>query len=409
MFVGGSYPNPSVALDTTVFNTTAYGAAAAYFYFCDHSYLANQALFDTYFLSTVPPATLPATASPGTANPVSWKTFNDANTGSTVTDTTVPFLNSRMVPYRKNGAAPALANLRDMDKAAANLLLNGAFNVNSTSIDAWRSLLSSLSGNDLSIYDATAQTTVTLTAAQLLNPLSRFWSATGNTQLNTPWCGVRALSDAQVTELATRIVAEVKTRGPFLSMADFLNRRLGSSSTDLTRAGTLQAAIDKTSPDINACAKVVPSGAATHADTVYPAVSVPANQNAAKSLVMMSLPLTANMNDASSTAGATWKTSVGAPGYLMQQDLVQAFSPVLAARSDTFVIRTYGETVNPVTQKVEAKAYGEAVVQRLPDYMDQTAVAGADEVAPASAGTTNQTFGRRFKVVSFRWLSPHDL
>jgi hypothetical protein len=215
-----------------------------------------------------------------------------------------------------------LANLRDMDKAAANLLLNGAFNVNSTSIDAWRSLLSSLSGNDLSLYDATAKTTVTLTAAQLLNPLSRFWSATSNTNVNTPWCGVRSLSDAQVTELATRIVAEVKTRGPFLSMADFLNRRLGSSSTDLTRAGTLQAAIDKTTPDINASAKTSTGG------VVYPEVTVPSTQSTAITL-QKSLPLKANMKDASSEAGATWKTSVGAPGYLMHQDLVQAFSPVL--------------------------------------------------------------------------------
>jgi hypothetical protein len=401
MFVGGSYPNPSVPLNSTlidVSNTSA-GLVPATpfqpkFYSVDHSFLANEKLFDSYYFSTVPPASLPTSP----ASPTNWTQFNNQNTGTHLTNTSTPFLNSRMVPYRKNGVAPALADLRDMDRAAANLLINGAFNINSTSVDAWRTLLSSLSGNDLNLWNASTRTGDTFTAADLKNPIPRFWSASANAAVNTAWCGVRALSDTEITELATRIVAEIKMRGPFLSLSDFLNRRLGDAGTPLTRAGTLQAAIDKTSPNINA--QIIANG-----NPVNVAQALTGSTNRP-----LPEPIIDNMKDAN---GATWNTTVGMPGYLMQQDLVQAFSPVMAARSDTFVIRTYGEKTDPLTNKPIAKAYCEAVVQRVPDYVDpsDTALTTLGDATPPESpiNITNQTFGRRFKVISFRWLSPYDL
>jgi hypothetical protein len=112
------------------------------------------------------------------------------------------------------------------------------------------------------------------------------------------------------------------------------------------------------------------------------------------------------MYDTSSTGGAAWDSTIGAPGYLMQQDLVQAFSPVMTARSDTFLIRTYGEVVNPSTATSAGKAWLEAVVQRLPEYINSTA--DSAEVYPPT-NTTNQTFGRRFKVISIRWISSNEI
>ena len=92
-----------------------------------------------------------------------------------------------------------------------------------------------------------------------------------------------------------------------------------------------------------------------------------------------------------------------APKYLTQADLLSTLGPQLAARSDTFTIRTYGETTNPATASVGSRAWCEAVVQRMPDYVDDSTDAWA-----GSAGT-NLTFGRRFKIVSFRWLTPQDI
>ena len=373
MFTGGSIIPPNIETNLN-YSTSANNS--------DDSYLINQTLFDGYFLSTVPPAALPNTQ----VYPQNWTDFNTVNNGTTLENSSVGFLNTRIVPNLAATSPIELNNLRDMDKAAAKLLLNGAFNINSTSVDAWRALLSSLSGNELSIYDATAQEVVNLT--NLRNPIPRFLTATSNNKVNKPWCSIRDLTDDEITELATRIVAQVKKRGPFLSMGDFLNRRLGPNS-DLTRVGALQAAIDTTSPDINSTAKA--------AGTPVPNLNV-----------VFGALANNNRTDGTSGAGAAWNTALGIPGYLMQQDLVQAFSSAMSARSDTFVIRTYGEVLNPAgsTTAPTARAWCEAVVQRLPEYVNTD---NAPETALASISPTNQAFGRRFKIVQFRWLNESDL
>lgn len=82
---------------------------------------------------------------------------------------------------------------------------------------------------------------------------------------------------------------------------------------------------------------------------------------------------------------------------LTQADIMTALAPYLRPRSDTFIIRAYGSVVNPVTTEVEAAAWVEATVQRMPEPL----IASDDPVTPAS--------GRRFKVISLRWLSSSDL
>jgi hypothetical protein len=177
-------------------------------------------------------------------------------------------------------------------------------------------------------------------------------------------------------------------------MSDFLNRRLGANSK-FTRVGCLQAAIDNTSPDINKNVKTA---------------GVPATTTASE-IIDPSAPtlIAANMVDG---AGNPLNTTVGMPGYLMQQDIVQAFSPAMTVRSDTFVIRAYGESINPATGVTEAKAWAEAVVQRTPEFVDPadgaaTAIYKSD--GTTALNTTNTQFGRRFKVIGFRWLTPNDL
>lgn len=380
MFVGGSCASPIMSADVTALSIglgTAAGGAPNKKLFLDDSFLANEALFDRFFFSTMPPA--------DASYPDAWAKFNAANTGSTLTDNSRPLLNSRMKPYFKNNTAPKMADLRDVDKAAANLMLDGAFNINSTSVAAWKAFLGGLSGNSgLALWNATSGSTATV-AAGSGTLISRFWSASGLSAANQPWSGARVLSDTELNELAQRMVQEVKIRGPFLSMGDFLNRRLGAADV-LTRCGAIQAAIDKAS--LNAAAKAV--GATVNATSPFEANRVP-------NLIA------ANMRDATDNP---WNTALGIPGYLMQQDIVQAIAPAIAARSDSFVIRTYGEVRNPRTGEVEARAWAEAVVQRLPDLVDASQAA---ETAASSMNATNEKFGRRFQVVSFRWLHPNEI
>ena len=63
------------------------------------------------------------------------------------------------------------------------------------------------------------------------------------------WDGFRRLTDDQLTTLAEKIVEQVRLRGPFLSVGDFVNRRLDVGEKG--RSGALQAAIDKAGLNAN--------------------------------------------------------------------------------------------------------------------------------------------------------------
>ena len=71
------------------------------------------------------------------------------------------------------------------------------------------------------------------------------------------------------------------------------------------------------------------------------------------------------------------------------------------------MIRTYGDALD-ANGNVEARAWCEAVVQRVPDYLD----AGEDDAhfkqADLNSGT-NKNFGRKLRIVRFRFLSKQEI
>jgi hypothetical protein len=97
--------------------------------------------------------------------------------------------------------------------------------------------------------------------------------------------------------------------------------------------------------------------------------------------------------------------STGIPGWLTQADVLQVIGPSISNRSDTFRVRAYGEA-HDSSGNTLAKAYCEAIVQRVPDYIDS-----ADSPSERSTELTNpnKTYGRQFTIVSFRWLSPQEI
>ena len=102
------------------------------------------------------------------------------------------------------------------DTAASCLRLRGGFNVNSTSVQAWRALLAG--HRDLEV------------SGLFRHPFSRFVAPSGTA--NAALEGHRLLSDDQIETLAEKIRDEVLARGPFLSLADFVNRRLAVRGHD---------------------------------------------------------------------------------------------------------------------------------------------------------------------------------
>jgi len=95
----------------------------------------------------------------------------------------------------------------------------------------------------------------------------------------------------------------------------------------------------------------------------------------------------------------------GAPGYLTQADLLSVLGNAATARSDTFVVRGYGDAVDK-GGNILASAICEAVVQRTPEWIDP---ANAVETLPAALSPANAKFGRRFQIISFRWLKPEEI
>lgn len=318
----------------------------------DLSYELNHTLWDAYFLSSGTPAEKQAFL----RDPVR-----------------SPLPNGRVKPNPMAGPVTA-ADLTDFHRAAPHLLIDGAFNVNSTSVAAWEALLLSGLGQQA---DAD-----TVAFPRILNTPAGEWN--GSSPRNpAAWAGQRVFTRAEIRKLAEQIVVEVRNRGPFLSLADFVNRRLSEDETG--RKGALQAAIDRAG--LNA--------AFTDEWPLDNSHSLPDYKHTDHIVDPTRMEQTRKPDT------SAW----GALGFLTQADLLQFIGPVLTARSDTFRIRAYGECLD-ATGKVTARAWCEAVVQRSPNYVD-----GSDDslALPEALNPANRQFGRRFEILNFRWLREEEV
>ena len=95
--------------------------------------------------------------------------------------------------------------------------------------------------------------------------------------------------------------------------------------------------------------------------------------------------------------------SYGSPGIVKQGDILTPIAPVLSARSDSFIIRACGEARSKAGA-VTARAWCEAVVERDRNFVDPS-----DKAEALPTSSANKVFGRRFTLVSFRWLNPSEI
>jgi hypothetical protein len=388
---------------------TAYRTPTTYY---DISYLLNATLLDSYFFSGIP-----ATGAAVPANPELITLDRDAS---------------------------AAAKLRDPVKAASLLMLDGAFNVNSTDKNAWKAFLSSArhfkhkagpSGGTDAAFAAFPRSLEQISPSAV-PPTGRDADS---------FSGYRRLNDAQLDSLAEGIVKQVRLRGPFVSVSHFANRALAALTSEpaLTRSGALQSAIDESGANIDYTGgKNAFSGIDASIDAVAmewktrnglsgpradmdgvkqgPGIAIPASVDpnhpdfAATSAdanygtiasIVADQEMLVNYPDAWEYRREQGYRSTGIPGWLTQADVLQVIGNSLTARSDTFRIRSYGESLDR-SGNVIAKAYCEAIVQRNPGYVDPS---NDPSARGASLSATNQRFGRKFEIVSFRWLSPEEI
>jgi hypothetical protein len=367
--IGNSYAHPLLPPNTATKGTLL-----------DHRYLGNEALWDKFFLSSLAPRSQARFGKESTMRE-SWTAFLEGQS---------TLINPRFSPWL-GGEAPAtaagrfFASNRDSalrpdayKRVSANLLFDGGFNVNSTSVEAWQAFLASSRLRSITRLPKAGGTkgqeifgsgTVFSRTETVLDEAVE----SGAGGVASHYSGFRDLSDEQLGRLAKAIVEQVRKRGPFLNLSEFLNRRL-ATDPDLALSGALQSAID--SSGLN--------------DPVAAAGLAGSNSPGG---VTMAFPTASGFN-----------TAAGNPGWLMQADLLDPLGPAIVARGDTFRIRGYGESLGR-GEKVAARAWCEMVVQRVPGYLDTTE---APEVT-APKRPLNRRFGRRYEPVSFRWLvGPHE-
>lgn len=386
VFVTPTSPYGSVQDDTNGITTAA-----------DASWLLNDALFDRYYLSGIAPD-FSINGGGYQAN----GTLRDTLSRFFDSDYTQANASPVMRPYLPDGVSvdSVLDDLDDNSegkgylKMGAYSLVNGMFNVNSTSVEAWAALLKANKDLDIAYVGNGAN-------SDSGTPFPGGTAPVDNTGSAEHWSGFSRLSDAEINELATQIVDQVKQRGPFMSLSDFVNHRVGGNApTDLHQMGAIQAAIEASRINLP-----VQSGA----DGVRPDYQSGAFSPYYKNGVFP-------IDDRKSTTGIA--------GDITQAKILQPLAPRLNARSDTFKIRAYGEARSADGSQITSSVVCEAVVQRLPEYLDPDTDANNnepwDEARPnplsytLSSGSSNlnalnAALGRRYKIISLTWLEDDEV
>ena len=128
------------------------------------------------------------------------------------------------------------------------------FNVNSTSVEAWKAVLGSLKNRPIVVRSESGVESIA--AKDGNTPVANIGAPRDviaeDASASDPeqWYGRRTLTDDEISSLAEGIVKEIRKRGPFLSLADFVNRRVGTDK-ELARAGAIQSALDSEDVTIN--------------------------------------------------------------------------------------------------------------------------------------------------------------
>lgn len=406
--VGNSDATPLLIADA-VYNTIPGNASSisAVNLQYDDFYCANHLLFDDWFCSSIAP------------DPTGFGLSNGQslqNVFTSFVNGTAPLANRAYKPIAQDTATAAanssgastlystqVNTATSWQTIASRIEVEGMFNVNSTSQTAWRALLGHARQQEVAYMSGAGSPTL---SSKVDYPFSRF-SVAGDSEATSqgssglfPDCaqftGYRVLSSSVIDQLAQNIVAQVRARGPFLSLSEFVNRQLSGSSSQLALAGAIQTALNQlSSSSTNNFYSVLQQNPS------YPTSEAPTAIAGNTPEYQFSL----------AAVGSNGYTSYGVPGWTRQADVLRPIAPILSVRDDTFTIRCYGDARN-AAGTIIAKATGEAVVRRVRDYVvppNASGVGDAADITTTPTSVVNQTFGRHFIIVSFRWLNANEI
>ncbi|WPJ96705.1 hypothetical protein SH580_03175 [Coraliomargarita algicola] len=320
----------------------------------DYAYLLNQALWDAYFFSSLPSS---VSRQPS---------------------------NKRIIaldPYQTDTLAS--------NDVAAHFVIDGAFNINSTSEDAWRSQLATFFGESLHLDQPEGSPFLRVHD----NPGEPFHADSDDEYDDAAYHGYRTLNSDQIANLAHQIVKQIKWRGPFTSLAQFINR-----SPDRDAPTTLDVDAFRLSGALDAALSEADAITATEATELGIDINQATINKALISSSVETTPQTAAGFIEKAQEG--WRTE-SIPGWLSQPDLLARLGAIFTTRSDTFKIRVMGQSDNQVTGE-SVTVYAEAIIQRLPEFINT--IDSADTPLDSLSAQENARFGRRLALVDFKWI-----
>jgi hypothetical protein len=373
--IGASWPSGTISdLEKTFVPVGRGSSAHSKGAGCDTSYHYNDTLFDSYFLSGIPPED------------------RDENVTfpyqQTLTDPYIaqgsPIANTQLVYYKE----PTATEIREktvsqsgveadaFEAAASHLLIDTPFNVNSTSSIAWQAVLSGFRNQSIEGINSDKSKRYTGKGSPYIDHFVPSGEA------DELYVGHRRLSDEDLRDLSENIVAEIRGRKVAKSLGSFINRDPTGTGINLEMSRIDEAIINA---GINSSSETI---AKSGESDVY-ALDSPGYKPAAH---MFGNALVE-------------ETGAGLPGYFKQQDILRPLAPIMTTRGDTFIIRAYGESIDPITQKVTGRAWCEITLQRTPDYLNNETPAWT--FPPTDA--INSKFGRSFSIKNFRWLNDENI
>ena len=266
--------------------------------------------------------------------------------------------------------------LNAKEYSSEKLLVEGSFNLNSTSGDAWAAILGSIFIREWEVANINSK-------GDLDEDLPRLKVETGQTILRFPQ------SAQEVFDYGYR----PSTRPPteyFRVGAKFFRNDSGKSDTEPYRklgnaiAMRVSERIRLLGPFVSIEEFLSPVKSNSFRDPKDSTKYLSAMERAIIDVV--------ELNQTDSGANIWYHTS----SFLSQADVMTGLAPVASTRGDTFVIRSVGRSQTNLQGNDFATVTCEALIQRIPEVLDPN----DDVVTPSNTG-----FGRKFVIASLRWAA----